>query len=104
LIVEAGGKLKYTDIPFPYPGPASPLGYEKFVLTIPDYPMDGGITAVTLRMMWDDWRDKINEAIKKLEGEMKSSFPKAKAYRDQVTANASLLNPYNNKVHKPMLF
>jgi hypothetical protein len=100
---EAGGHLEYTDIPFPYPGPAAPLGFERFILTIPDYPMDGGMTAATLRLMWDDWRNKISVAGKKLREEIETLAPKAQAHQKKVIANSALLKPYNNKVHNTAL-
>ena len=103
LLNEAGGHLEYTDIPFPYPGPAAPLGFERFILTIPDYPMDGGMTAATLRLMWDDWRNKIAVAGKKIKEEIETLGPKAQAHQKKVIANSTLLKAYNNKVHNTAL-
>jgi len=103
LLNDAGGQLRNDDISFPYPGPAAPLGYEKFILTIPDYPQNGGFSAIELRMMWEDWRKKIVAAMEKLGEEIAESSPKAYAYRKKVEANSALLKPYNNKVHNTAL-
>lgn len=103
MLKEAGGELEYTDIPFPYPGPAKPLGIENFILTIPDYPMDGGHSAAELGSMWEDWKRKLRVASKKVSDELAQLAPKAKAYRDRTYMNSSLMKPYNNSIHNTAL-
>lgn len=105
---QLGGKLKYEDITWKYPGPAAPLGFEKFLLVIPEYPLEGGYKAETLKYEWYYFREMVREAKQKIDDEILQLKIKADAYKNKlVTKNGNnfdphpeLLRPYNTKAYK----
>jgi hypothetical protein len=113
---KMGVTLEYDDIDDPEcskaagtAGTAQTLGFEKFMFTIPDYPMDGGVTAEIQRMEWKDYREKLTEAKNKIENEIEQLKQKAKVYEDKIVhkisnneyeTNTSLLKPYNTIQYK----
>ena len=42
MITDLGGTLSYSEVPFNYPLPNEPLGLDKFIMMIPEYPMSAG--------------------------------------------------------------
>ncbi|TMI91766.1 MAG: hypothetical protein E6H08_12895 [Bacteroidetes bacterium] len=97
---ELQGKLEYDDIQFRYPAKAEPLGIEKFMFTIPDYPIEGGATSQTSRMEWDDFRQQAGDVLEKLKEEERTKEKELKAYQDLLLANPKILKPYDNAVYK----
>ena len=96
---KLGGKLEYGDMPFRYWMKPEPLGIEKFILTIPEYIMDGGMPAANNEMEWNDYRRRIEEAINKV-GNIKLLEAKADAYTARFLANPMIEKPYNNPVFR----
>ena len=98
-IENLGGKLKYEDVPFRYPGKAEQIGVEKFFQSIPAYPFVGGETASASWIEWSDFKEKVMAAKEAVGMKLKILKAKVEAYTKKVIADQSLLQPYNNKVH-----
>lgn len=98
-IENLGGKLKYEDVPFRYPGKAEQLGVERFFLSIPAYPFIGGEAASSSWMEWSDFKEKVMAAKEAVGIKLKILNARVEAYTKRVVADQSLLQPYNNKVH-----
>ena len=64
---KLGGELNYEDIKFRYPIKGEPLGIEKFLNSIPDYPFMGGETAQNSVYEWDNFRQQVADAAAVLE-------------------------------------
>jgi len=97
---ELGYQVKFEDIKFKYPVKAEPLGIERFMFSIPEYPFQGGVTAETSRREWDDFREKVRASQEALEKIKEVQKAKADAYRKRLLDNPLLLKPYNNAVYK----
>lgn len=100
---DLGIDVDYQDIPFPYPGPAEPLSFSKFIGTIPEYPMTGGLPANNQQLIWDAWRENLSEVAKKIDDEIKVLEPKVKINEKQAAAYGIRLKPYNNSIHNTAL-
>ncbi len=102
LLDKLGGKLKFRDFSFPYPGKprtVEQLGLDKFVRTIPDYPFEGGTTSEKSYEEWYDFRQKLYAARLVVEKKVESLKPLVNAHNMRIKANPKLLEPYNNHVH-----
>jgi hypothetical protein len=97
---ERGYTVKFEDIKFKYPVKAEPLGIERFMFSIPEYPFEGGAKAQTSLYEWQDFRAKISSAIEALEKIKEVQKAKADAYHKRLLDNPLLLKPYNNAVYK----
>ena len=104
---KLGGTLKYDDIDEPEcsratgtAGKAKTLGIEKFLNTIPDYPMEGGLNADLIHMTWYDYKEKLSAAQDKLKGEIEQLQKAAKAHEMKIVKDPKLLYPFNNRQYK----
>ncbi|MBS1918995.1 MAG: hypothetical protein JST17_01965 [Bacteroidetes bacterium] len=98
-LTELGGKLEYDDIVFRYPAKAEPLGIEKFMFIIPSYPFVAGVESKKARMEWDDFKEKVWAAVKKIEDDRRVIEKKVENYSNRLLTNPLLLKPYNNTVY-----
>lgn len=96
---KLGGKLKYDDLPFRYPIKAEPLGIERFIRSIPDYPLEGGETAERSWLEWYDFKQKVIAAREALEPKIAALKLRVDAYHKSLLADPRLLLPFNNKIH-----
>jgi uncharacterized protein YbcI len=117
---QKGYHVKFEDFRFKYPTKAEPLGIEKF-LSPPPYVFEGGEPAQINRMEWDDYKEKIGDAVSALQQTKKEIDDKVDQYQKRLFGNLSsqniksykdvdvaalagrvnpLLKPYNNKVYK----
>jgi tetratricopeptide (TPR) repeat protein len=102
LLVKLGDTLKYRDFLFPYPGKpgkVEQLGIDKFLRAIPEYPFEGGLTALKSSKEWDDFRKKVIAAKGVSENESRLLAPLVEAHNKRIMADPKLLKPYNNHVH-----
>lgn len=100
ILNELGGKLTYENVKFRYPIKAEPMGIEKFLNTIPDYPFEGGETAQTSKDEWSDFREKIGTVVSSLNTRKKELEPNLRSYGKQLVANSEQLKFYNTGVYK----
>lgn len=98
-LTDFGGELSYDDIPFPYPSPVEPLGYEKFLNTIPEYPMTGGAVVETIREEWYQWKEKLSAVADKVNADLKFWGDKFEELMKKTVKDQSYIRPYNNSVH-----
>lgn len=99
LLVKLGGKLTYRDFKFPYHGTPEPLGVEKFIRSIPDYPFEGGSTAEHSRLEWDAYKQKVNAAKEVIDKKMETLKPLVDSHFIRLQNDPKLLEPFNNHVH-----
>lgn len=99
-LTKLGGKLEYDDVPFRYKMKPEPLGIEKFILTIPEYIMDGGMPAANNEMEWNDFNEKIKNVENNINDQIRTLRVKADAYNARFLANPMILKPYNNSVYR----
>jgi hypothetical protein len=104
---KLGVTLKYDDIDEPEcsraagtAGKAKTLGIEKFLNTIPDYPMEGGLNADLIHMTWYDYKEKLSAAQGKLKDEIEQLQKAAKAHEMKIVKDPTLLYPFNNRQYK----
>ena len=96
---KQGGKLKYEDVPFKYPVKAEPLGIERFLQSIPEYPFEGGERASLSWMEWYDFKQKVMAEREAIEKRIEQLKIPAEAHWKQLGNNPLLLMPFNNKIH-----
>jgi tetratricopeptide (TPR) repeat protein len=94
-----GETFKYEDIYFYYPEKAQTLGLEKFLVTIPSYPFEGGLTAEISRMEWSAYRNGIFVAEEALKKQIERLKENVSTYADRAVSNSRLLSPYNNSLY-----
>lgn len=108
LLDKLGGKLKFRDFRFPYPGkPGTPgkpgaveqLGIDKFINAIPEYPFEGGAVAEKSEQEWYDFRQKLSAAKEIVDKKSETLKPLVDAHNKAIVANPKLLEPYNNHIH-----
>ena len=99
-LVGLGGKLEYDDVPFRGKWKPEPLGIEKFILTIPAYPMEGGMPAAISSVEWLDFKSNLKAVEKDLQAQINILKVKADAYTARMMDNAMILKPYNNTVYR----
>lgn len=109
-LIKLGGKIDCNhltwsendkQILFKYPKPAHPLGLEKFILAIPEYPMtleDAGQNNIA----WIEFKESLTVADDKLSNEMPALKSKYEQFYDQLSIPSKakvLMGPYNNSIH-----
>lgn len=99
LLVKLGGKLTYRDFKFPYHGKPEPLGVEKFIRFIPEYPFEGGTTAERSRSEWNEFKLKVSAAKEVIDKKMEFLKPLVDSHHIRLQNDPKLLEPFNNHVH-----
>lgn len=96
---KQGVKLKYEDIPFKYPVKGEPIGIERFLQSIPDYPFEGGERASQSWLEWHEFKEKVMVAKEAVEKRKKELTIRFEAYSKRLLNDPTLLLPFNNKIH-----
>ena len=110
-LIKLGGNLNCDhlvwsendkNIMFKYPKPAQPLGLEKYIIAIPEYPMSLADADIN-RDAWIDFKENVSAALGKQDQENIVLKDAVKSYEAKLlnpSYQATLMLPYNNSIYK----
>jgi hypothetical protein len=105
-LTRKGYRVKFEDVDFKYPVKASPLGIEKFLNSVPDYPFEGGESAQLSRWEWDDYKQRLGDLTTTLDNEKKQVEVRLKKYanslldKNKMLKDQKMLKDFDNKIYK----